>query len=67
MAVSQYSLAEFRKTKAGIKIHTRIAFDHENSMVTPDKSNRTKMDNLVITKAENALHLFGRAYVDYQN
>lgn len=74
MAVSQYPWAEFRSTKAGIKIHTRIVFDSDNNMVTPDKivitpakgADRTKMDDLVITTEENALHVFDRAYVDYQ-
>ena len=74
MAVSQYPWAEFRKTKAGIKLHTRIVFDQQNNMLTPDKivitpaksADKTKMDELIITKAPNALHLFDRAYVDYQ-
>ena len=54
MAVSQYPWTEFKKTKAGIKIHTRIVFEHENNMVklykimiTPAKSaDRNKMDVL---------------------
>ncbi len=74
MAVSQYPWAEFRKTKAGIKIHTRIVFDNESKMVTPDKvvitpakgADRTKMDDLVVTTAKDALHVFDRAYIDYK-
>lgn len=74
MAVSQYPWAEFRNTKAGIKVHTRIVFDNENNSVTPDKivitsakgADKTKMDDLVVTTAKDALHVFDRAYVDYE-
>lgn len=73
MALSQYPWAEFRKTKAGIKIHLRIVFDDKTGVI-PDKvvispakgADRTKMDDLVITTAKNALHVFDRGYVDYK-
>lgn len=70
MALSNYPWADFRSAKAGIKIHTRIIYDGE---VMPDKveiptakgADKTKMDNLIV-QDKNTLHVFDRAYVDYQ-
>ncbi|MFP4199462.1 MAG: IS4 family transposase [Halanaerobium sp.] len=70
MALSNYPWADFRSTKAGIKIHTRIIYDGD---IMPDKveittakgADKTKMDNLIV-QDEDTLHVFDRAYVDYQ-
>jgi hypothetical protein len=60
MALSNYPWANFRSTKAGIKIHTRIIYDGD---IMPDKveittakgADKTKMDNLIVQN-ENTLH-----------
>lgn len=70
LCLTQYPWADFRKTKAGIKLHLRLVF-HDNVLlpddviITPAKpSDKTQMDALVIEDKE-ALHVFDRAYVDY--
>ena len=73
MAMSQYPWADFRETKAGVKINLRLKFCDESDKVMPDKTvispakeaDRTKMEDLVVT-AENALNIFDRGYVDYK-
>jgi len=73
MAISQYPWADFRKTKAGIKLNMRIKFHDVSKKVLPDKvviaparnADRTKMDDLIVT-SENALNIFDRGYVDYE-
>jgi len=71
MCLSQYRWAEFRRTKAGVKLHLRLIFlDHQ---VVPDKviltharpADRTQMDELVVIE-EGALTVFDRGYVDYR-
>lgn len=71
MCLSQYRWAEFRKTKAGVKLHLRLVFlDHQ---VVPDKviltharpADKTQMDPLVVVE-EGALNVFDRGYVDYR-
>jgi predicted ATP-dependent endonuclease of OLD family len=60
MALSNYPWADFRSTKAGIKIHIRIIYDGD---IMPDKveittakgADKTKMDNLIVQN-ENTLH-----------
>ena len=70
LCLSQYPWADFRKTKAGIKLHLRLVFhDHvllpDDVIITPAKpSDKTQMDALVVEDKE-ALHVFDRAYVDY--
>ena len=69
MCLSQYPWADFRKTKAGIKLHLRLKFHDEvlpdDAIITPARpSDKTQMDNLVI-EDKNALNVFDRAYVDY--
>lgn len=72
MAVSQYKWAEFRETKAGIKVNLRVFFDGDSTIpdeavISPAKqADKTKMDDLVITTVPNALYIFDRAYVDYE-
>ncbi|WAH35621.1 IS4 family transposase [Alicyclobacillus dauci] len=71
MCLSQYPWAEFRRTKAGVKLHLRLVFlDHQ---VAPDKviltpakpADKTQMDALVVVEPD-ALNVFDRGYVDYR-
>ena len=48
MAISQYPWAEFRKTKAGVKLNMRIKFNNKTKEVSPDK--------VIITPAKKADH-----------
>jgi len=71
MCLSQYRWADFRKTKAGVKIHLRLVF--QDGFVYPEQAlltharpaDRSKMDDLVVTE-EGALNVFDRGYVDYK-
>lgn len=71
LCLSQYRWADFRKTKAGVKLHLRLNFFEEG--VTPDKaiitparpSDKTQMDTLVV-EDKDALNVFDRGYVDYE-
>lgn len=71
LCLSQYKWADFRKTKAGIKIHTRIIFHEE--LVYPDKiiltparpADSTQMDALVVNEMD-ALNVFDRGYFDFE-
>ena len=73
MACSQYPWADFKKTKAGIKLNMRIKFHDLSKKVLPDKvviapardADKTKMDDLVVTD-KNALNIFDRGYLDYK-
>lgn len=71
MCLSQYRWAEFRETKAGMKIHMRVVFcdDHvipNKAVLTPAKpADKTQMDALVVSDP-NALNVFDRGYVDYR-
>ena len=74
MAISQYPWADFRKTKAGVKLNMRIKFHETSNETLPDKvvissakeADKTKIDDLVVT-SKNALNIFDRGYVDYEN
>lgn len=70
LCFSQYPWADYRKTRAGIKLHLRLKF-HDDEVLPDDvvitsarPSDKTQMDNLVV-EDENALNVFDRAYVDY--
>jgi hypothetical protein len=71
LCLSQYRWADFRKTKAGVKLHLRLKFFEEG--VTPDKaiitparpSDKTQMDTLVV-EDKDALNVFDRGYIDYK-
>lgn len=68
--LSQYRWADFRNTKAGVKIHTRVVF-HEGE-TSPDKiiitparpADVTQLDSLMIID-KDALHVFDRGYFDF--
>src|ERR1700730_3382167 len=67
----KYRWAEFRKTKAGIKLHQRIIYCDEGvypeeAILTPAKpADKTQMDALVVTDPD-ALNIFDRGYLDYR-
>ncbi|MDA8228727.1 MAG: IS4 family transposase [Desulfitobacterium hafniense] len=70
LCLSQYSWADFRKTKGGVKAHLRLKFDGESTpdkvIITPARpADKTQMDQLVVDE-EGALNVFDRAYVDYR-
>ena len=70
-SLSQYRWADFRNTKAGVKIHTRVVF-HEGE-TSPDKiiitparpADVTQLDGLMIID-KDALHVFDRGYFDFE-
>jgi hypothetical protein len=71
LCLTRYRWAEFRNTKAGIKMHTRVIY-HDQT-VSPDKvvlkpakaSDKTEMNELVVQEPD-AMNLFDRAYLDYE-
>lgn len=70
LCLQKYRWAEFRKTKAGIKIHLRLAYigDHdvlpEKATITAAKKNdRTQMESLI--DEVGVTYVFDRGYVDY--
>lgn len=71
LCIMKYRWAEFRKTKAGIKIHQRIIYCDEGvypdeAILTPAKSaDKTQMNALVVTDSD-ALNIFDRGYIDYR-
>jgi hypothetical protein len=68
--LSRFHWADFRRTKAGIKIHQRIHI--QNGHTFPDKavlttakvSDKSQLDELVV-KDPDALNVFDRGYMDY--
>ena len=71
MCLSQYRWADFRRTKAGVKIHLRLVFQDgfvytEHVLLSHARpADRTKMDGLVVSE-EGTLNVFDRGYVDYK-
>ncbi|BAQ09620.1 transposase IS641 [Bacillus sp. OxB-1] len=69
--VNHFKWAEFRETKAGVKLHIRLVFD-ENGTHYPDKEvitnakehDRNQLEVLVDDK--EAMYVFDRGYVDYE-
>jgi IS4 transposase len=71
LCLSQYSWAEFRKTKGGFKIHLRLVFADEQTVypekviMTPAGSHdRTQMEALI--DEEGAMYVFDRGYMDFE-
>lgn len=71
LCLSKYKWAEYRKTKAGVKLHLRVTFC-EPGTVYPEKAvltiakpaDHTQMDALI--DEEGATYVFDRGYVDYR-
>lgn len=70
LCLQKFKWAEFRKTKAGIKIHMRLAFidDQETipekaAVTVAKKNDRTQMDELV--HEPGITYVFDRGYIDY--
>lgn len=69
--LTNYKWAEFRQTKAGVKLHLRLVF-MDKETVYPEKAvitnaiehNRNQLEVLVDDK--DAMYVFDRAYVDYE-
>jgi hypothetical protein len=71
MSLGQSPWANFRKTKAGIKLHLKVVVTKDitspdQAIILPAKhADRTQM-NLLIEVDSDAIHLFDRGYVDYK-
>lgn len=70
LCLNKYKWATFRKTKAGVKLHLRIAFsdpDHvypDKAVVTPAKpADHTQMD--VLIDETDVTYLMDRGYLNY--
>ena len=68
MALTFYNWALFRKTKAGIKIHTRFDLNRgiPDAFVVTNATDhdKTKMDDLINQK--HCIYVLDKAYVDYK-
>ena len=71
LCLTKYRWAKFRKTKSGIKLHTKLSFldgavlPDDVIMTNAQKADRTQMDEL-IDEDTDAFYVFDRAYVDYE-
>lgn len=71
MCLGQHVWADFRNTKAGVKMHTSIVFcDGESYLnkliVTPARpADETQLDALIVSD-KNALHVFDRGYYNFE-
>lgn len=71
MCLNQYEWADFRETKAGVKMHTSINFCDGESypdkvIVTPARpADLTQLDPLIVMK-KDSLHVFDRGYYDFE-
>lgn len=71
MCLSQYEWADFRETKAGVKMHTSISFC--DGISYPNKVNlsparpadETQLDALIIAD-KKVLHVFDRGYFNFE-
>jgi hypothetical protein len=70
--LSQYRWVDFRNTKAGVKIHTRVAFCEgitylDKIVVTPARpADATQLDALVVVD-KDTLYVFDRGYYDFES
>lgn len=70
LCLQKFKWAKFRKTKAGIKLHFRLAYI-DDEMTIPDKvsmtpakkNDRSQMDDLV--DEDGMTYVFDRGYIDY--
>jgi len=71
MCLNQYEWADFRETKAGIKMHTSIILCDDDSylndmILTPARpADETQLDSLIVPD-EHALHVFDRGYFNFK-
>ena len=71
MCLERFPWAEFRSTKAGVKLHQRVVIVDgtmipDKAILTPARpSDKSQMEALVEVDP-NALYLFDRGYVDYE-
>ena len=71
LCLNSYKWADYRKTKAGVKIHQCLVYQNGYSyperaiLTTAKKSDKSQLDELLITDP-NALYVFDRGYVDYK-
>ena len=70
LCLQKFKWAQFRKTKAGVKLHFRLAYiDDETTipdqvlMTSAKKNDRSQMDDLV--DEEGMTYVFDRGYIDY--
>ncbi|KQO04682.1 hypothetical protein ASF12_14240 [Paenibacillus sp. Leaf72] len=70
LCLQKFKWAEFRKTKAGIKIHMRLCFLSEQDVIpekatvtVAKKNDRTQLDELV--HEPGVTYVFDRGYIDY--
>jgi IS4 transposase len=70
LCLQKYKWAEFRKTKAGVKLHFRLAYIDDETVVpekvilTPAKKNdRSQLDTLV--DEVGLTYVYDRGYIDY--
>src|SRR5690606_3518979 len=71
MCLSQHVWADFRNTKAGVKMHTSIVFCEGESyldklIITPARpADETQLDALIVID-KDALHVFDRGYYNFE-
>ncbi|WP_299095771.1 IS4 family transposase [uncultured Metabacillus sp.] len=71
LALSKHRWADFRPTKAGVKLHLRVVFCEDVTypdklMVTPARpADVTQLDTLIVEE-QGALHVFDRGYFDFE-
>jgi len=71
LCLNNYLWADYRKTKAGVKIHQCLVYQNGYSyperaiLTTARKSDKSQLDELLITDPD-ALYVFDRGYVDYK-
>jgi len=70
LCLQKYKWAAFRKTKAGIKLHMRLAFVDEQEVIpekatitNAKKNDRTQLEELVYEPG--VTYVFDRGYIDY--
>ncbi|TEB11044.1 IS4 family transposase [Pelotomaculum propionicicum] len=71
LCLNSYLWADYRKTKAGVKLHQCLVYQNGYSypekaiLTTAKKSDKSQLDELLTTDP-NALYVFDRGYVDYK-
>lgn len=71
MCLTQHEWADFRETKAGVKIHTRVVFREECTfpdkvIATPDRPAVATQLNALMVVDEGALNVFDRGYYNFE-